>query len=54
MTALVVGLALVVLVLAVLVAGLLRSHAEIRKALRELRADVAALPEAVPPRPRPF
>jgi hypothetical protein len=40
MTALVVGLALVVLVLAVLVAGLLRSHAEILKALHELGAGL--------------
>jgi hypothetical protein len=40
MTALVVGLALVVAVLAVLVAGLLRSHAEILKALHELGAGL--------------
>lgn len=40
MTALVVGLALVVLVLGVLVAGLLRSHAEILKALHELGAGL--------------
>jgi hypothetical protein len=40
MTALVVGLALVVLVLAVLVAGLLRSHAEILKALHDLGAGL--------------
>ena len=40
MTALVVGLSLVVLVLAVLVAGLLRSHAEILKALHELGAGL--------------
>ncbi|MCU1673229.1 MAG: hypothetical protein JWN77_1342 [Frankiales bacterium] len=40
MTALVVGLALAVLVLGVLVAGLLRSHAEILKALHELGAGL--------------
>lgn len=40
MTAVVVGLALVVLVLGVLVAGLLRSHAEILKALHELGAGL--------------
>jgi len=40
MTAIVVGLALVVLVLGVLVAGLLRSHAEILKALHELGAGL--------------
>jgi hypothetical protein len=40
MTALVVGLTLVVLVLGVLVAGLLRSHAEILKALHELGAGL--------------
>jgi hypothetical protein len=40
MTALVIGLALVVLVLGVLVAGLLRSHAEILKALHELGAGL--------------
>jgi hypothetical protein len=40
MTALVVGLAAVVVVLAVLVAGLLRSHAEILKALHELGAGL--------------
>lgn len=40
MTALVVGLALVVLVLGVLVAGLLRSHAEILKALHDLGAGL--------------
>jgi hypothetical protein len=40
MTALVVGLALVVAVLGVLVAGLLRSHAEILKALHELGAGL--------------
>ncbi|MCU1590877.1 MAG: hypothetical protein JWP11_2133 [Frankiales bacterium] len=40
MTPLVVGLALVVLVLAVLVAGVLRSHAEILKALHELGAGL--------------
>ena len=40
MTALVVGLALVVLVLGVLVAGVLRSHAEILKALHELGAGL--------------
>lgn len=40
MTALVVGLALVVLALGVLVAGLLRSHAEILKALHELGAGL--------------
>jgi hypothetical protein len=39
-TALVVGLALAVLVLGVLVAGLLRSHAEILKALHELGAGL--------------
>jgi hypothetical protein len=39
-TALVVGLALVVLVLGVLVAGVLRSHAEILKALHELGAGL--------------
>jgi hypothetical protein len=39
-TAVVVGLSLVVLVLAVLVAGLLRSHAEILKALHELGAGL--------------
>ena len=55
MTALVVGLALVVLVLGVLVAGLLRSHAEILKALHELgagldldRADASAGAGPVP------
>jgi hypothetical protein len=63
MTALVVGLSLVVLVLAVLVAGLLRSHAEILKALHELGAgldlDRAAdgpvpvtIDGVVPPRPQ--
>jgi hypothetical protein len=40
MTAVVVGLALVVAVLGVLVAGLLRSHAEILKALHELGAGL--------------
>ena len=40
MTALVLGLALAVLVLGVLVAGLLRSHAEILKALHELGAGL--------------
>ena len=40
MTALVVALAVAVLLLAVLVAGLLRSHAEILKALHELGAGV--------------
>ena len=40
MTALVVGLALAVLVLGVLVAGLLRSHAEILKALHDLGAGL--------------
>ncbi|MDT7539299.1 MAG: hypothetical protein QOI82_2884 [Actinomycetota bacterium] len=40
MTALAVGLSLVVLVLGVLVAGLLRSHAEILKALHELGAGL--------------
>lgn len=40
MTALVVGLALIVGVLGVLVAGLLRSHAEILKALHELGAGL--------------
>ncbi|MBK5307075.1 MAG: hypothetical protein JJD92_10340 [Frankiaceae bacterium] len=40
MTGLIVGLALVVLVLGVLVAGLLRSHAEILKALHELGAGL--------------
>lgn len=40
MTAVVVGLALVVLVLGVLVAGVLRSHAEILKALHELGAGL--------------
>ncbi len=40
MTAVVVGLALVVLVLGVLVAGLLRSHAEILRALHELGAGL--------------
>jgi hypothetical protein len=40
MTAVVVGLALIVLVLGVLVAGLLRSHAEILKALHELGAGL--------------
>jgi hypothetical protein len=40
MTALVVGLALAVLILGVLVAGLLRSHAEILKALHELGAGL--------------
>ena len=40
MTAVVVGLALVVLVLGVLVAGVLRSHAEILKALHELVAGL--------------
>jgi len=39
-TAVVVGLALVVVVLGVLVAGLLRSHAEILKALHELGAGL--------------
>jgi hypothetical protein len=64
MTALVVGLGLAVLVLGVLVAGLLRSHAEILRALHELGAglelDRAADPAGpvpvtidgvVPPRP---
>jgi hypothetical protein len=40
MTAVVVGLCLVVVVLGVLVAGLLRSHAEILKALHELGAGL--------------
>ena len=40
MTAVVVGLAVAVLLLAVLVAGLLRSHAEILKALHELGAGL--------------
>ena len=40
MTALVVGLAVAVLLLAVLVAGLLRSHAEILRALHELGAGL--------------
>ncbi len=40
MTALVIGLALVVLLLAVLVAGVLRSHAEILKALHDLGAGL--------------
>ena len=40
MTAVVVGLALAVLLLGVLVAGLLRSHAEILKALHELGAGL--------------
>jgi hypothetical protein len=63
MTAVVVGLALVVAVLGVLVAGVLRSHAEILKALHELGAglelDRAAegpvpvtIDGVVPPRPR--
>ena len=61
-TALVVGLALVVAVLGVLVAGLLRSHAEILKALHELGAGLELDRQAegpvpvtidgiVPPRP---
>lgn len=58
MTAVVVGLALVVLVLGVLVAGLLRSHAEILKALHELGAGLeldrgagpATIEGVVPPR----
>ncbi|MCA1713355.1 MAG: hypothetical protein LC789_17635 [Actinobacteria bacterium] len=57
MTALVVGLALAVLVLGVLVAGLLRSHAEILKTLHELgagpeldRSEPVTADSAVPPR----
>jgi hypothetical protein len=61
-TALVVGLALVVLVLGVLVAGVLRSHAEILKALHELGAGLeldrtadgpvpVTIDGVVPPRP---
>ncbi|MFN2538613.1 MAG: TlpA family protein disulfide reductase [Mycobacteriales bacterium] len=51
MTAVVVALGCAVLLLAVLVAGLLRSHAEILKALHELGAGLdldGAKPEAVP------
>ena len=62
MTALVLGLALAVLVLGVLVAGLLRSHAEILKALHELGAGLeldrdapgpvpVTIEGVVPPRP---
>ena len=62
MTAVVVGLALAVLLLGILVAGLLRSHAEILKALHELGAGLELDREApgpvpvtvdgvVPPRP---
>ena len=62
MTAVVVGLALAVLLLAVLVAGLLRSHAEILKALHELGAGLeldrdsagpvpVTIDGVVPPRP---
>jgi hypothetical protein len=61
-TAVVVGLALAVLVLGVLVAGLLRSHAEILKALHELGAGLeldrdspgpvpVTIDGVVPPRP---
>jgi len=61
-TAVVVGLALAVLLLAVLVAGLLRSHAEILKALHELGAGLeldrdsagpvpVTIDGVVPPRP---
>jgi hypothetical protein len=61
-TALVLGLALAVLVLGVLVAGLLRSHAEILKALHELGAGLeldrdapgpvpVTIEGVVPPRP---
>lgn len=63
MTVVVVGLALVVLMLGVLVAGLLRSHAEILKALHELGAGLeldrtgagpvpVTLDGVVPPRPQ--
>ena len=63
MTALAVGLVLVVGVLGVLVAGLLRSHAEILKALHELGAGLeldragdgpvpVTIDGVVPPRPR--
>ena len=48
MTAVVVGLALAVLALGVLVAGLLRSHAEILKALHELGAGLELDREAGP------
>ena len=62
MTAVVVGLALAVLLLAILVAGLLRSHAEILKALHELGAGLeldrdspgsvpVTIDGVVPPRP---
>ena len=62
MTAVVVGLSLAVLLLAVLVAGLLRSHAEILKALHELGAGLeldrdapgpvpVTIDGVVPPRP---
>ena len=62
MTAVVVGLALAVLLLGVLVAGLLRSHAEILKALHDLGAGLeldrdapgpvpVTIDGVVPPRP---
>ncbi|MFN8019674.1 MAG: hypothetical protein U0P45_16360 [Acidimicrobiales bacterium] len=53
MTALVVLLGLVVAVLALLVAGLLRSHAEILKRLHELGAGLDEDGTAPPPRGRP-
>jgi hypothetical protein len=51
MTALVVGLALAVLALGVLVAGLLRSHAEILRALHELGAGLELDGPATPAGP---
>lgn len=54
MTAVVVGLAVAVALLAVLVAGLLRSNAELTRALHQLGVDLSpATPVALDPRPTP-